>query len=275
MNNDVPGDNAPFFFDRYPPDTAHWLAGIGDEASAKAGDSAYEFRKVMGELILMNQREGIDHAFRVAEHYFAPNAPAGKHIEQQYLKYDQARCAVIQTGPDTTESAMDTTGTPDGTPGQKASGEEGRDTTGTGSPEPGTGRTGTKGPTVTVTGGCGGGRAQGDDQNTGIGRQGTLFIVHWSDYRASVPARRKKAQTEHRRLYDVQSDAARQMRVQQDEMDFLDRVEAADAVLEDLINTHRTETSIAGVLRAAGRTPEDLGLTTDTVTWLDTQLKAV
>ncbi|CAM5651215.1 hypothetical protein [Streptomyces griseorubiginosus] len=272
MTNDVPGDNAPFFFDRYPPDTAHWLAGICDQASAKTGDSPYEFRKIMGELILMNLRDGIGHAFRVAEQYLAPNAPAGKYLEQQYQKYDQARSAVIVTGPDTTDAETGTGDAQDSTPGPTPPGTDDQDTTGTSSPGPATGKAGT---TVTVTGGCGTGRTTQDDQNTGIGHQGTLFIVHWSDFRASIPARRTKARTEHRRLYDIQSDASRQMRVQQDELDFLDRAEAADAVLEDLINTYRTETSIAGVLRAAGRSPEDLGLTTDTVTWLDTQLKAV
>ncbi|GAA4340816.1 hypothetical protein GCM10023086_76630 [Streptomyces venetus] len=275
MNNDGLGDNAPFFFDRYPPDTAHWLAGICDEANEKAGDSPYEFRKTMCELIVMNLRDGITHAFRVAEQIIVPNAPAAKYLEVQYLKYDQARSAVIETGPDTTEGHTGTTGARDGTTDQKAPGVEGQDRTGTSDPGPGAGTTGNTGPDVTVTGGCGGGRTTKDDQNTGTGHQGTLFIVHWSNFRASIPARRKKAQTEHRRLYDIQADAARQMRIQGDELDFLDRAEAADPVLEDLINTHRSETSIAGVLRAAGRAPEDLGLTKDTVTWLDTQLKAV
>jgi hypothetical protein len=274
MNNDIPGDNAPHFFDRYPPDTAHWLAGICDEASAKAGDSPYEFRKIMCELIVMKLRDGITHAFRVAQQIIVANAPAAKHIEQQYLKYDQARSAVIETGPDTADGPTSTTSTQDGTPDQKAPGADGQDTTGPSNPGCGAGTTGDTGPTVTVAGGCGGSTSTGGEPNTGIGNQGTLFIVTYSDFRASVPARRKKARTEHRRLYDVQSDAARQMRVQQDEMDFLDRVEAADPVIEDLINKHRTETSIAGVLRAAGHTPEELGLTKETVTWLDTQLKA-
>ncbi|WP_217212917.1 hypothetical protein [Streptomyces sp. AC550_RSS872] len=109
MNNDIPGDNAPHVFDRYPPDTAHWLAGICDEASAKAGDSPYEFRKIMCELIVMNLRDGITHAFRVAQQIIVANAPAAKHIEQQYLKYDQARSAVIETGPDTADGPTSTT----------------------------------------------------------------------------------------------------------------------------------------------------------------------
>ncbi|MBT1093540.1 hypothetical protein [Streptomyces sp. Tu102] len=271
MNNDVPADNAPFFFDRYLPDTAHWLAGVCDEASAKAGDSPYEFRRIMCELIVMNLRDGIAHALSVAEQIIAPNAPGAKHIETQYLMYDQARSAVIVTGPDTTAG---TTGTQDGTPDQRPPVGGGRDTNGPDTPGCGTGTTAGTGSTGTVIGGCGGGIITVEDQNTGIGNQGTLFIVHWSDFRSSVPARRRKAQTEHRRLYGVQSDAARQMRVQQDELEFLDRVEAADPVLEDLISTHRTETSIAGVLRAAKRAPEDLGLTKETVAWLDTQLKA-
>ncbi|MEU9546210.1 hypothetical protein [Streptomyces mirabilis] len=274
MNNDVPRDNAPFFFDRYPPETAHWLAGICDEANAKAGDSPYEFRRVMCDLIFMYMRDGIIHAFRVGEQIIVPNAPGAKHIEQQYLKYDQARSAVIETGAATAGGAASTTGTQDGTPDQKAPSDDGQDGTRPSGPGCGAGTTAGTGTTVTVTGGRSGSTTQ-NDKDTGIGHQGTLFIVQYADYRASVPARRKKAQTEHRRLYDVQSDAARQMRVQLDELDFLDRVEAADPTLEDLINTHRTETSIAGVLRAAGRTPEDLGLTQETVIWLDRQLKAV
>jgi hypothetical protein len=275
MINDVRGDNAPFFFDRYPPDTAHWLAGICDEANAKAGDSPYEFRRTLCELIVMNLRDGITHALRVAEQVIVANAPGAKYLESQYLKYDEARSAVIETGPDTAEGHAGKTGARDGTPDQNTAGADGQEETGTSDPGPGASTAGNTGPHVTVTGGCGGGRTTKDDQNTGIGHQGTLFIIHWSNFRISIPTRRKKAQTEHRRLYDIQADAARQMRVQTDELDFLARAEAAGPVLEDLINTHRNETSIAGVLRAADRAPEDLGLTKDTVTWLDTQLKAV
>ncbi|MFI9772468.1 hypothetical protein ACIHJG_37300 [Streptomyces sp. NPDC052415] len=276
MNNDVPADNAPFFFDRYPPDTAHWLAGICDEASGKAGDDSYEFRKIVCGLTCMHLHNGDVHALRVAEQIIVANAPGAKHIETQYLRYDQARSAVITAGPDATEGPAGTAGIKDDASDQKTGERGGRDANGPTAPGSGggsgSGKAGTG--TAVVTGGCGGGIATGGSENTGIGNQGTLFIVHWSEFRASVPARRKKAQTEHRRLYDVQADATRQMRVQQDELDFLDRVEAADPVLEDLINTHRTETTIAGVLRAAELAPEDLGLTKETVAWLDTQLKA-
>ncbi|MFJ3213513.1 hypothetical protein [Streptomyces flaveolus] len=275
MINDVPGDNAPFFFDRYPPDTARWLADICDEANAKAGDSSYEFRRTLSELIVMNLRDGITHAFRVAEQVIVANAPGIKYAEQGYLKLDQARSAEIQTGPGTTEGPTGTTDARDDTPDQNTSGEDDQKGTGTNDSGPGAGTTPNTGTHVTLTGGCGGGRTTQDDRNTGIGHQGTLFIIHWSNFRVSIPTRRKKAQTEHRRLYDIKADAARQMRVQTDELDFLAQAEKAGPALEDLINTYRNETSIAGVLRAAGRTPEDLGLTADTVTWLDTQLKAV
>ncbi|WP_369198720.1 hypothetical protein [Streptomyces djakartensis] len=237
--------------------------------------SGGEFRRTLCELIVMNLRDGITHALRVAEQVIVPNAPGTKYLEQKYLKYDEARSAVIETRPDTTEDHTGKAGTGAGTPEQTTSGTGGQDGSKTSEPGPADGTAGNTGPQVTVTGGCGGGRTAKDDQNTGIGHQGTLFVIHWSNFRVSIPTRRKKAQTEHRRLYDMQADAARQMRVQTDELDFLARAEKAGPVLEDLINTHRNETSIAGVLRAAGRTPEDLGLTKDTVAWLDTQLKAV
>ncbi|MFE8926424.1 hypothetical protein [Streptomyces rochei] len=275
MINEAPVDNAPFFFDRYPSDTAHWLAGIGDEANAKAGDNSYDFRRTLSELIVMNLRDGIPHAFQVADQVIVANAPGIKYLEQQYLKLDQARSAEIQTGPDTTQGPTGTADTRGGTPDQSTSGAGDQKGTGTSDSGPGAGTTSNTGPHVTLTGGCGGVRTTQDDSNTGIGHQGTLFIIHWSNFRVSIPARRKKAQTEHRRLYDIQADAARQMRVQTDELDFLARAEKAGPALEDLINTYRSETTIAGVLRAAGRAPEDLGLTKDTVTWLDTQLKAV
>ncbi|MFE4698722.1 hypothetical protein ACFRIC_16810 [Streptomyces sp. NPDC056738] len=279
-HNDVPADNAPFYFDRYPPETAHWLAEICDDATVKAGDSPTEFRKVMCERIKMGIRDGVIHAFRAADQIIAANAPGAKHIEQQYLKYDQARAAVIETGPQAKPGPTTTAGPKTDDPGQPASGTEGqhgRDGKTPSGPGCGAGTMAGAGTAVTFIEGSGRKTTEngkGTGTGTGTGHQGTLFIVQYADYRASIPARRKKAQTEQRRLYDVQSDAARQMRVHEDELAFLDRLEAADPVLEDLINTHRAETSIAGVLSAAGRTPEDLGLTKETVAWLDRQLKA-
>ncbi|CAM5711034.1 hypothetical protein SGRIM119S_03209 [Streptomyces griseorubiginosus] len=136
----------------------------------------------MGELILMNLRDGIGHAFRVAEQYLAERA-AGKYLEQQYQKYNQARSAVIVTGPDTTDAE---TGTGDA-PGQHAgphatrhrrSGHDGHEQPRTGHREGGHCRDGHRS--------CGTGRTTQDDQNTGIGHQGTLFIVHWAHPSASI-----------------------------------------------------------------------------------------
>ncbi|MEU9157804.1 hypothetical protein AB0D59_46570 [Streptomyces sp. NPDC048417] len=271
-----PGDNAPHFFDRYPSETAHWLAGICDEATAKAGDSPYDFRKFMCELIVMNLRDGIIHAFRVAEQLIVANSPGAKYIEERYLKYDQARAAVIETGP----TSVTATGEPDktDTPQTTTAGtDDAQGPNGTSGTAPGPGAKAGTGVTIGVAGGCGTGVATGaeDTGNTGIGHQGSLFIVHYSQFRTTISARRTKASTENKRLTQVRVDARRQIAANNDELAFLDRIEAADPVLEDLISTHRKETSIVGVLRAAGRTPEDLGLTPDTVTWLDTQLKAV
>jgi hypothetical protein len=271
------GDNAPYFFDRYPPDTAHWLAGICDEATAKAGDNPYDFRKIMCELVVMNLRDGLTHALRVAEQLIVANNPGAKYIEERYLKYDQARAAVIETGPTSVTGTGEPgkTDTPQNTTPEAAGHDsQGPSPTNGTTPEAGT-KAGT-GATITITGGCGTGantRAE-DSGNTGIGHQGTLFIVHYSQFRTTIPARRKKASTENKRLTHVRVTADRQIAANDDEMAFLDRIEAADPALEDLISTHRSEVTIAGVLRAASRTAEDLGLTEDTVTWLDAQLKA-
>ncbi|MER6442192.1 hypothetical protein ABT275_38545 [Streptomyces sp. NPDC001185] len=273
--DEVPVDNAAFFFDRYPPETARWLAEICDEATAKAGDSSIEFRRVLCDLINMGLRDGVPDAFRAAGQIIVANAPGVKYIEQNYLKLDQSRAAVIETGPRSSGPTGEAESGSDA-PDQKVPGKDGQEGGGgktRSGPGCGTGATAGTGTAVTVIGGAGG-RTKENDKDIGIGHQGTLFIVQWSDYRASVPARIKKAQTEHRRLYGIKSDAGRQMRVQADELDFLNRLVKADALLEDLINTHRAETSIAGVLRAAGRTPEELGLTEKTVLWLDRQLKA-
>lgn len=267
-------DNAAFYFDRYPHDTAQWLAALGDEANAKAGDSSYDFRKILCELVNMSLHDGITHAFRAADQLIAPNNPGIKYLEQQYGKFDQARAAIIDTT--TGQGSTDQTDTPDGTHTGTTPGTGEQTTTGTNATSgagSSAGSAGT-GTTVTLTGGCGTGNTTGSGQNTGIGQQGTLFIVHYSEFRASIPARRKKAKTEIKRLTELRVEVGRKISISTDDVTFLDRVEAADPVLEDLISTHRSETSIAGVLRAAGRTPEDLGLTTDVVAWLDTQIKA-
>ncbi|MER7983414.1 hypothetical protein [Streptomyces sp. NPDC095817] len=287
MSNDLPSEdnnadevrpsNAPLFFDRYPPETAYWLAEICDEAVLKAGDSSTEFRKVVSDAIKREMRGGVVDALRAADDIIAANAPGVKYIEQQYLKLDQARAAEIKTGLQATGGSSGPTGTtkPAGeTRDQNAPGSDSEDGHGgktAAGPGCGPGAMTGPGTAVTVIEGASGKKP---DANKGTGHQGTLFMIVYADYRASVPALRKRAQTEHRRLYGVTSEATRQMRIHADELDFLDRLDKADEVLENLISTHRTETSIAGVLRAAGQTPDELGLTAETVLWLDRQLKA-
>ncbi|MFF5435146.1 hypothetical protein ACFY5K_34685 [Streptomyces griseofuscus] len=275
------GDNAPFFFDRYPAETAQWLAEIGDEANDKAGDNAYEFRKISCDLFKMALRDGVTHAFIVADHFIAPNSPAAKYLEERYGRYDAARSAVIMTGtgtgPATTQTNTEAPGTA-ATGTQTSEGKDGQDADTTAA----TGTAGTttatdNGATITVTG-CGGGAAttQGGHTagNTGIGQQGTLFVIYYSEWRATIPTRRSTVKAENRRLINVAKGTRRQIELNENELKFLDLAEAADAAgLEDLVNTHRNETSIAGVLRAAGMTPQELGLTNEAVTWMDTQLK--
>lgn len=290
MTDDVTpptGDNAAFFFDRFPSGAARWLAGLCDEANAKVADgSSFEFRRIVCDLLTMSVRDGIPHALSTLEHLIAPPNPSIKYIEERYWKYDQARSAVIDTSTGQGGSTGQTTGagTADGTTGTEpptTGGTAPGDTTG---PTPtgastttvGGGKTGGTG-TTTVGPGCGGGWSTGPGtaDNTGIGEQGTLFIVHWGEFRASVPARRKKYRAENKRLIDVRRAADRQIAAN-DEIDaILDRVEKADEVLENLIGMHRNESSLSGVLRAAGKTPADLGLTDSAVAWLDSELKAM
>jgi hypothetical protein len=283
MGDDTPhpGDNAPFYFDRYPPDTARWVADLGDEVSAKAGESSFDWRRLMCEKIVMGLHDGVPHSFVVAEQIIAANTQGAKYLEQQYEKYDRARSAVIQTGPtsDTSHGEPENPGGVSGAPGLRTQdrdqSDRGKDV-GTGSQSTsGAGKKESIDTTVTVVGGCGTGLGiRSSGQNTGIGHQGTLFIIHWSEYVASIPARRKKAKAENQRLIEVRTHTDRQIRLIDDELMFLDLAEAASPVLENLINTHRSESSIAGVLRAAGVSPQGLGLTEDAVRWLDTQLKA-
>ncbi|MFK4071882.1 hypothetical protein [Streptomyces sp. NPDC029674] len=285
-SNGPTGDNAPFFFARYPPDTAHWLASVCDEANAKAGENSYEFRKALCELIVMSVRDGLPHALRAVEQLITPNNSSIKHLEERYALLDQARSAVIETGSSGSATQTENPGAPDpataGGPeqrggqesdGQSAGAEGGSATSGPTSP--GAGTTAGTGTTVTIAGGCGGRATTGQGPTTGIGHQGTLFYVHYSEFRATIPTRRTKARNENKRLIDVRATAERQIAATDRELELLDLVEAADAVLEDLISTHRSESSIAGVLRAAGATSQSLGLTDDAVTWLDTQLKAM
>ncbi|WP_206508032.1 hypothetical protein [Streptomyces chrestomyceticus] len=116
---------------------------------------------------------------------------------------------------------------------------------------------------------------EGKDQKTGIGQQGTLFFIAYSEWRASIPTRRKEVKTENRRLVGVAKTTKRQIESNDDELKYLDLAEAADAAgLENLVNTYRNARTIAEVLRAAGKAPHDLGLTDEAVQWMDTQLKA-
>ncbi|MGW1597000.1 hypothetical protein [Streptomyces sp. NPDC002343] len=278
--NEHAGDNAPFFFDRYPPRTAQWLADLGDEASAKAGDSAYDFRRIMCEMIVMALNDGIDHAFIVAPHFIVPNTQASKYLAERYDKYDQARSAVIETGR-ATDSATGQQEKPvsaGGADSNTAPDKSGQDSPATtGQSTAGIGASAGPGTTITVAGGCGSGRtAKGEGQNTGIGHQGTLFVITYNEWRASISTRRESYRKENKRLINIAEGTNRQIARNNDELNFLDLAEAADrAGLEGLVNTHRDQTSIAGVLRAAGVSPQDLGLTDAAVTWLDTQLKAM
>ncbi|MFJ4329154.1 hypothetical protein ACIP3A_39425 [Streptomyces tricolor] len=281
VDNGHAGDNAPFFFDRYPSQTAQWLAGLGDEASAKAGDSAYDFRRILCEMITMGLHDGIGHAFIVAPHFIAPNSQAAKYLAERYDKYDQARSAVIETGRSTDSATTGQQEKPvsaDGADSDTAPDKSGQDSPATtGQSTASTGASAGQGPTITVAGGCGSGRtAKGEEQNTGIGHQGTLFVITYNEWRASISSRRESYRKENKRLINIAEGTNRQIARNNDELNFLDLAEAADrAGLENLVNTHRDQTSIAGVLRAAEVSPQDLGLTDEAVTWLDTQLKAM
>ncbi|MEV0000449.1 hypothetical protein [Streptomyces sp. NPDC050848] len=50
---------------------------------------------------------------------------------------------------------------------------------------------------------------------------------------------------------------------------------ASADVVEDLASVHRLESSISGLLRAAGKTPADIGTTTEAVDWADNTMRAM
>ncbi|GGZ21856.1 hypothetical protein GCM10010300_76960 [Streptomyces olivaceoviridis] len=280
-NIQLTGDNAAHFFDRYPPRIARWLARICDEASAKAPASSFEWRRNVCELIRINLRDGIPEALGALDQLIAPPNPSIKYLEERYELLDRARSAEIeagtsQAGPSTPEGqGVAATNNLAGSADTQAGTNDAQATASTGKTDAGSapqsGET-----TVVVGAGCGGNRgADSAKDNTGIGHQGTLFIVHWSHFRASVPARQQKVMEEHKRLVEVRTTTDRQIAANNGDVKMLDLVAKASDALDDLVNKHRSETTIAGVLRAAGRTPETLGLTGEAVSWLDRELKAM
>lgn len=277
-DNGMPaGSNPHFFFDRFPAETAQWVAGLGDEVSAKAGDDGHDFRRIACELIKRNVRDGVPEALGTLDQFVTPSNPGIKWLEQQYRKYDEARAAVIEIKTTTDASPPQpeksgTAATAQAESGPKAPGQ----TAGpTGPSTPGAAQAGGSGATITIAGGCGTGRTGNASagQETGIGHQGTLFTVRYSEFRASVPTRRNKAKEESRRLIGVRRGCDRQIAANDDLLATLDLVEKADSVLVDLVNKHRNESTVSGVLRAAGMSPQELGLTEAAVKWLDTELK--
>jgi hypothetical protein len=273
------GDNAAHFLDRYPPHIARWLVRICDEASAKAPASSFEWRRNVCELIRIGLQDGLPEALGTLDQLIVPPNPSIKYLEERYELLDRARSAEIETGtsqvgPSTPEEQR-TAGTGTGSGDTKEGPNDAQTVDGTDTP--GAGAAPQAGETTVVIGaGCGGNRgADNAKDNTGIGHQGTLFIVHWSHFRSSVPARQKKVREEHKRLVEVRTTTDRQIAANNGDGKMLDLVAKASDALDDLINKHRSESTVAGVLRAAGRTPESLGLTDEAVSWLDRELKAM
>jgi hypothetical protein len=280
--NEPTGDNPQFFFNKFNADTARWLADLCDDVAAKGPATSAEWRRLFRDRLQDRLLSGESDAFHWVGLALANEL---KWTEKQYAKYDQARSAVIETGTgrDGSTPPAPGLGTPDNTTaGQNihVGGESpGITTTGTASDTAGTGAgpgVGT-GTTITAGTGCGGGRITGQETggNTGIGHQGTLFVVRYSRFRLGFQDRRTKAKTEHKRLISVGTQVKRQTQAQKEILEDLDLIEKADALLEDLANKHRTEDTVSGILRSAGMTPTDLGLTDRAVAWLDTQLKAM
>ncbi|MET9373949.1 hypothetical protein ABZX98_07340 [Streptomyces sp. NPDC002992] len=294
-NTHPAGENAHFFFNRLSPAGAEWFADLCDEAAAKGPSNAYEFRRLICDLEYRALCDGVSHAMEVAQHFVSPNTPFAKWAEAEYEKYDKARATIIETGPSTAQ-----TGAENGPPGNRwgassigdsrgadehASGgvtgivqtdERGNDgdtatsTAGGDSPFKGPGCGGVGSGSITVTAGGPDGKTPSD---RGIGHQGTLFTIRYAQFRLTFPDARTQAKAEHKRLIRNRTEANRLVLAQQQLIEDMDLVAAADQAIENLANKHRDQDSVAGMLRAAGKRPEDLGLTERAVTWLDTQIK--
>ncbi|GAA1333532.1 hypothetical protein ACFVZJ_37260 [Streptomyces sp. NPDC058322] len=270
------GGNAHHFFHRVSADMAQWIVDRCDEVAAKGPQTSTEFRRMFCDRILDLRAYGeadADHFTRLALKDYL------KWIEKAYDQYDHNRSAQIIT----CTSTDSTTNNDDQTTGSNtAKGNQDKPA----GPNPADitidtraqGETsGTKTGTITVSGTkCGGTYQTGQTtEANGTGHQGTLFTIRYGQLRLSLPEKRRTAKDEVYRLTDAQNRAARQVKDQEAILENIALIEKADPAIESLINTHRTETTLAGALKAAGKTAADLGLTDRSVTWLDTQLKAM
>jgi hypothetical protein len=262
--------NAFSFFNKYfAPDTAQWLTELCDEVLAKApGDSPQEWNNIFFDLLYDQVMLGDANAWHLVRTSLQKGVSV-KWVRDQHIHFDTARAAEILTGaqagpidgsmpPVPTDGSTTAAGTGPTAVDSSGGGPETLDT-GAGSQSTGTGR---GGGTVVVSGG-----------KTGIGTQGTLFVIEIQHFQASLPQYYREA----RKRLDHNVDQAKTFtRRAAAEKRFIRQLEAFEAALPDVVDLahkHRTARNLTDLLRATGLTAADFRLTDDDVRWFDSELK--
>ncbi|MGA4953726.1 hypothetical protein [Streptomyces lydicamycinicus] len=274
-----------FFNKHFSPPTAQWVADLCDEVLDKGpGESSAEWRRIFFELLDNRLLSGETDAFSYI-HISMIRGVKLDWVMQQHAEYDAARSAEILTGTSTDGGSGASRGSASEGDGAKATGEEktagqGHDTPGCSGGSPG-GTTVVAGPGGCGTGGqtTSGGTVQkgGDTAGTvsGPGNQGTLFVIQIADLKASMPHKYTQSREKIGHLTSESKRYARLVKAEQSFYAQLELVDRALPALEDLGQQHRTQSTVAGILRAAGKSPEDMGLTPKAVHWIDQQLEAM
>ncbi|MEV0992651.1 MULTISPECIES: hypothetical protein [unclassified Streptomyces] len=259
--------NPEFFFKSKifaNPVNARYWADICDDVYAKGPATDSDAWKLALDMVQERAYTGEADAWgllRAAMRHAAGNMP------REWAAYDEDRSATFET-----EEAKEG-GAGDGEPDQPDPTSDGGRT----GPASGGGKvTGPQQPPVKIGGKCGGVvQVKGPGRiELGTGSQGTLFTITYASFRSSLPHKLKAAKSESHRRHEQKYKTDRLCAEQDGLVKHIESfIQAAD-VIQDLANVHRLENSVSGVLRAAGKTAADVGLTQEAVNWADGQMRA-
>ncbi|MFE3584144.1 hypothetical protein [Streptomyces vinaceus] len=259
--------NPEFFFKAKifaNPVNARYWADLCDDVYAKGPATDSDAWKLSLDMLQERAYLGEADAWALLRAGFRQ---AAGNMPKDWAAYDEYRSATFET------DEVKNGGVDGSEPGQAGPPSEGS-TTG---PASGGEKTAGPQPPVKTGGGCGGVlRVEGPGRiETGTGSQGTLFTITLASFRSSLPQRHKAAKEEGNRRNQQKYRADRLCLEQDGLIEQIESVMQAVDAIGDLANVHRLETSLSGVLRAAGKTPEDLGLTQEAVNWADAQMRAM
>ncbi|MEW2412629.1 hypothetical protein AB0953_02695 [Streptomyces sp. NPDC046866] len=267
-------DNAAFFFKPYDTETAGFLLDVCEEITAKSPSGPAEFRRWWADRAVERAMTGETVAIR----YLTMLALAKAHtVLDQYRKWEDSRISQIEVN-----TGKNGDGTDGGSAGQNT-GTEGTGTGGCGAGPWGTGTGAGTGTGVGTGAGTGTGVGPGWSGGTSTGGQGgkrgpavqgSLFVIKLADLGHHLPAWMKEERVEADRLATHSKTLSSQARAKRDLVADMKMAEAALPQLEDLAQKHRTETTVRGLLTAAGVDAEEMGLTDRVVTWMDDKIRA-